>query len=81
MHKSCLKSFAIIAAIALASGSAFAEPLAAGKPAGVQAAQLGNKEWLVFGGLAAAGAVVLIASAGGGHQPATAVPITVVNTV
>jgi hypothetical protein len=81
MHKSCLKSFAIISAIALAGGgTAFAEPLVAGKPAGVHAAQMTSKELLVFGGLAAVGAVILIASAGGGHG-ATAVPITVVNTV
>jgi hypothetical protein len=76
------KSFAIICAIVLAgSGTAYAEPLVAGKPAGVHAAQMTSKEWLVFGGLAAVGAVVLIASAGGGHEPATAVPFTVVNTV
>jgi hypothetical protein len=79
MRKSYLKSFAIVAAIALTvSGTALADPLAPGKPAGVHAAQMGDKEWLVFGGIAAVAAVVLIASAGGGHQSVAAPVITVV---
>ena len=56
----------------------YADPLAPGKPAGVRAAQMGDKEWLVFGGLGALVAVALIASAGGGHDTVPTQPITVV---
>ena len=80
MRKSYLKNMAIVAAMALTvSGTALANPLAPGRPAGVHAAQMGSKEWLVFGGLAAAAAVVLIASAGGGHEQVAAPAITVVS--
>ena len=79
MRKSYLKSFAIVAATALTvSGTAVADPLAPGKPAGVHAAQMGDREWLVFGGIAAAAAIILIASAGGGHDQVTTPVITVV---
>jgi hypothetical protein len=48
------------------------EPLSAGKPAGVQKAQAGSAttEWLVFGGIAALGAGILIATSGGRSSPA-----------
>jgi hypothetical protein len=60
---------------------ALAEPLAPGKPAGVHAAQLGDKEWLVFGGIAVVAAGVLIANAGSGeHQAVVTPPITVTST-
>ena len=79
MRKSYLKNMAIVAAMALTvSGTALANPLAPGRPAGVHAAQMGDKEWLIFGGLAAVAAVLLIASAGGGHDQATAPVVTVV---
>ena len=65
------KTGAVVTAIALSiSGASFAAPLAPGKPAGVHQAQAGDKEWMVFGGLAVAVAGVFILSAGGGHQAA-----------
>lgn len=80
--RSYLKGLTIVLSMALAhSGAALADPLAPGKPAGVHPAQMGDKELLVFGGLAAAAAVILIASAGSGHDQVTPTPITVVNTV
>ncbi len=51
--------------ISMIASSAWAEPLAAGKPAGVKAAQMTGTEWMVFGGIAALGAGVLIATSGG----------------
>jgi len=56
-------------------------PLAPGKPAGVHNAQLGDKEWLVFGGIGLLVVAVLVANAGSGEHAAVAnQPITVVNT-
>jgi len=79
VRKFHVKTGAVVTAIALSiSGTGFAAPLAPGKPAGVHQAQAGDKEWLVFGGLAAAAAVVLIVSAGGGHQAVPGQAITVV---
>ena len=79
MRKSYLNSFVIVAAIALtASGTALADPLAPGKPAGVHAAQMGSKEWLVFGGLTVAAATLLILSAGSGHDRAPTQTIVVI---
>jgi hypothetical protein len=40
-------------------------PLAVGKPAGVHQAQMTNTEYMVFGGIAALGAGILIATSGG----------------
>jgi hypothetical protein len=82
MRKAHIKTGAIVTAIALfVSGMALAEPLTPGKPAGVQAAQLGEKEWLVFGGIAVVVAAVLIANNGSGeHQAVVTPPITVVTT-
>lgn len=81
MRKFYARAGAVGIAIALSiPGTAFAGPLAPGKPAGVRQAQAGDKEWLVFGGLAAVGAVILIASAGGGHSTAPAQVPTVVTT-
>jgi hypothetical protein len=76
MRKSYFKTGAIVTAIALSvSGMALAAPLAPGKPAGVHAAQLGQKEWLVFGGIAVVAAAVLISQAGSGeHQPVVSSP-------
>jgi len=74
MRKAYIKTGAIVTAIVLSvSGMAVAAPLAPGKPAGVHAAQLGDKEWLVFGGVAVVAAAVLIANAGSGEHPAVAV--------
>ena len=81
MRNSYLKAVAIIAAIAFsASGMAVAEPLQPGKPAGVHAAQMGNKEWLVFGGLTVLVAAIVIANTGAGeHHPVVVPPVTVVS--
>ncbi|HEX4270787.1 MAG TPA: hypothetical protein VHZ32_05350 [Rhizomicrobium sp.] len=71
----------VIATALLASGIASAEPLAPGKPAGVHAAQMGDKEWLVFGGVGIALAAVLIANNGSGsHAAVTTQGISVVTT-
>jgi hypothetical protein len=71
----------VTATALLMSSMAWAEPLAPGKPAGVRAAQMGEKEWLVFGGVAAVLAGVLIATNGSGqHAAVTTVPISVVTT-
>jgi hypothetical protein len=82
MHKAGIKTGAIVTAIALSiSAVAWADPLAPGKPAGVRAAQLGDKEWLVFGGLGVVLAAVLIANNGSGsHAAVPNQPITVATT-
>jgi len=82
MHRGCFKIGAIVTAIALSvTGVALADPLAPGKPAGVHTAQLGDKEWLVFGGIAVVAAAVLISQAGSGeHQAVVTPPITVTST-
>ena len=82
MRKTIVKSGAIVTAIVLSvSTVASAEPLAPGKPAGVRAAQMGDKEWLVFGGVGILIAAVLIANNGSGqHAAVTTVPISVVTT-
>jgi hypothetical protein len=83
MRRGCFKIGAIVTAIALSvTGVALADPLAPGKPAGVHTAQLmGDKEWLVFGGVAVVVAAVLIANNGSGeHQPVVTPPITVTST-
>jgi hypothetical protein len=60
---------------------ALGDPLAPGKPAGVHNAQLGDKEWLVLGGLGLLAVVVIVANAGSGeHAAVIAQPITVVGT-
>lgn len=72
----------IVTVIALtASSMTWADPLAPGKPAGVHAAQMGDKEWLVFGGVGVLVAAVVIANAGSGDHAVTATqPISVVTT-
>ncbi|HEX4636635.1 MAG TPA: hypothetical protein VH189_10675 [Rhizomicrobium sp.] len=71
---------AIVTVIAFSvSAAASAEPLSPGKPAGVHAAQMTDKEWLVFGGIGVLLAAVLIANNGSGEHAASATqPITVV---
>jgi phage tail protein X len=80
MRKAYIRTAAIVTAIALSlSNVALADPLAPGRPAGVHAAQMGDKEWFVFGGLAVLAAAVLIANNGSGeHTPVVSPPITVV---
>jgi hypothetical protein len=74
-----LSTFVIV--ISMLASSAWAEPLAAGKPAGVKAAQMTGTEWMVFGGIGALAAGVLIATSGGRSSPANqGQPITVVAT-
>jgi hypothetical protein len=79
VRKFHVKAGAVGIAIALSiSGTAFAGPLAPGKPAGVRQAQMVDKEWLVFGGLGVLAAGLLIATAGGGNSTAPAQAITIV---
>ncbi len=82
MRKSYVKTGAVVTAIALSiSGTTYAEPLAPGKPAGVHQAQLGDKEWLVAGGLGLLVIAVVVANAGSGdHAAVTTLPVAVVNT-
>ena len=71
----------VTATALLISSMAWAGPLAPGKPAGVHAAQMGDKEWLVFGGVGLLLAGVLVATNGSGsHASVTTVPISVVTT-
>jgi hypothetical protein len=71
----------VIAINFLALSWASAQTLAPGKPAGVQAAQMGQKEWLVLGGVGIVAAAVLIANAGSGdHAAVTTQPIIVTTT-
>jgi hypothetical protein len=73
-----LCTFVIV--ISMVASSAWADPLAAGKPAGVKAAQMGSTEWMVFGGIGALAAGVLIATSGGRSSNPSGQPITVVAT-
>jgi len=73
-----VSTFVIV--ISMIGTSAWAEPLAAGKPAGVKKAQMGGTEWAVIGGIAALGAGILIATSGGRSSNAQGQPITVVAT-
>lgn len=78
MRTPTLSICTLIAAASFCS-VAYAETLAPGKPAGVQAAQMGDKEWLVFGGVGVLVSAILIANAGSGDHAAVATqPITVV---
>jgi hypothetical protein len=61
MHKQGTKIGTFVIVISMIGASAWAEPLAAGKPAGVKKAQMGGTEWAVIGGIAALGAGILIA--------------------
>lgn len=72
----------IVTAIGLvASPMASAEPLKAGKPAGVRSAQLGSTEIFVLGGIAAFAAGILIATSGGRSSPANNQIPSVASTV
>ena len=74
-----LSTFVIV--ISMLASPAWADPLAAGKPAGVKTAQMTGTEWMVFGGIGALAAGVLIATSGGRSSPANqGQPITVVAT-
>jgi len=75
-----LCTFVTVTALMMSS-VAFADPLSPGKPAGVHAAQMGDKEWLVFGGVGLFVAGILVATNGSGsHAGVVAVPLTVVTT-
>jgi len=67
----------VIAIGMMAAPLAQAAPLAPGKPAGVKAAQMTGKEWLVLGGIAAVGIGVAIATSGGRSSNVPAQTITV----
>ena len=66
--------------ISMVASAAWADPLAAGKPAGVKAAQMGSSEWLVFGGIGALAAGILIATSGGRSSNPVSPSVTVINT-
>jgi len=70
----------LVIVISMVASSAWAEPLAAGKPAGVKAAQMGGKEWLVFGGIGVVAAGVLIATSGGRSSNLQNQTVTVITT-
>jgi hypothetical protein len=80
MRKVGLIAGATVTAIAMTfSGMGWAQPLAPGKPAGVHAAQLGDKELLVFGAIGVTLAAVLIANSSDNNHAASATqPITIV---
>ena len=73
-----LSTFVIV--ISMIASSAWGDPLAAGKPAGVRAAQTSGTDWAVLGGIAALGAGILIATSGGRSSEAKGQPISVVAT-
>jgi hypothetical protein len=77
MRKFC--SFVIAIGLSV-SPTAWADPLAPGKPAGVHQAQMTGKEWAVLGGIAALGIGIAIATAGGRSSNAQSQPISVVTT-
>jgi len=70
----------LVIVISMVASSAWAEPLAAGKPAGVRGAQMTGKEWMVFGGIGALAAGVLIATSGGRSSTPANQVVTVVTT-
>ena len=70
----------LVIVISMVASSAWADPLTAGKPAGVKAAQSSGTDWLVFGGIGALAAGILIATSGGRASNAVGQPITVVTT-
>ena len=80
MHGNTVKICAFVIAISTVLPSmALGDPLAPGKPAGIHNAQMGDKEWLVFGGIGLVALAVLIANVGSGEHAAVAnQPITVV---
>lgn len=80
MRGKSLKACAFVIAISTVLPSmALGNPLAPGKPAGVHNAQLGDKEWLVVGGIGLLAVAVLVANAGSGEHAAVATqPITIV---
>jgi len=82
MRGKSLKPCAVVIAIStLLPSMALGDPLAPGKPAGVHNAQLGEKEWLVVGGISLLVVAVVVANAGSGdHAAVTPQPITVVAT-
>ena len=71
---------AVLMTAASLCSATYADPLAPGKPAGVRQAQMGDKEWLVFGGVAVLLAAVAVANIGSGdHAAVTSPPITIVS--
>jgi len=77
MRKLCI----IVTAIGVGvSSMTWADPLSPGKPAGVRAAQMGDKEWLVFGGVGALAIGIAIATSGGRSSATATQPISVVTT-
>jgi hypothetical protein len=81
MRQASTKVSIFVIVISMIASSAWADPLAAGKPAGLRAAQTDSgTEWMVFGGIGALAAGILIATSGGRSSNAQGLPITVVAT-
>ena len=82
MRKLGNKTSIFVIVISMIGSSAWADPLAAGKPAGVHKAQESNgTEWMVIGGVIALGAGILIATSGGRSSASNqGQPITVTAT-
>lgn len=75
------KASIFVIVISMIASSAGADPLAAGKPAGVRKAQESSgTDWLVLGGIGALGAGILIATSGGRSSNPQGQTITVVTT-
>ena len=81
MRKASTNVSIFVIVISVIASSAWADPLAAGKPAGVRAAQTDSgTEWMVFGGIGALAAGILIATSGGRSSNAQGQPIVTVTT-
>ena len=70
----------LVIVISMVASSAWAEPLTAGKPAGVKSAQSSGTEWMVFGGIGALAAGILIATSGGRSSNPSSPVVTVIAT-
>jgi hypothetical protein len=70
----------LVIVISMVASSAWADPLTAGKPAGVKAAQSSGTEWMVFGGIGALAAGILIATSGGRSSNPSSPVVTVIAT-
>jgi hypothetical protein len=77
MRKLASKTGIFVIVISMIGSSAWADPLAAGKPAGVRKAQSTGTDWAVIGGIAALGAGILIATSGGRSSEAKGQPINI----
>jgi hypothetical protein len=71
----------VVAASLVASPLAWADPLPAGKPAGIHHSQMSTSSWVVAGGLGAiALTVIAVAASGDDSTPAQAATTTTSST-